>query len=91
MVMGTFQAGSGEEEISLLMDGELDAARVDAICDNLRQMNCVTTWVCYHVIGDALRGPCATRAGFAARFTERLAAEPTVLAPQRRKTGATAD
>jgi sigma-E factor negative regulatory protein RseA len=101
MVMGTFQGESGDlhagasaepklEEISLLMDGELDAARVESICGNLRQLSCVTTWVCYHVIGDALRGPCATRAGFAERFAERLAAEPTVLAPQPRKTGATA-
>jgi sigma-E factor negative regulatory protein RseA len=98
MVMGKFQAESGEslagafmepepEEISLLMDGELDAARVDCVCANLRQQHFLTTWVCYHVIGDALRGSCATRAGFAARFSERLAAEPTVLAPQPRKTG----
>jgi sigma-E factor negative regulatory protein RseA len=101
MVMGTFQAGSGEslagafmepkpEEISLLMDGELDAARVDSVCTSLRQAHCVATWVCYHVIGDALRGSSVTNAGFASRFAERLAAEPTVLAPRPRKVGAPA-
>ena len=39
------------------------------------------TWVCYHVIGDALRRNGAPIAGFAGRFAARLAAEPTVLAP----------
>ena len=43
------------EEISLLMDGELDAERVERVCGSLRQAPCVATWVCYHVIGDALR------------------------------------
>ena len=43
----------------------------------------MATWVCYHVIGDALRGAPARRAGFSRRFAARLAAEPTVLAPQR--------
>jgi sigma-E factor negative regulatory protein RseA len=74
------------EEISLLMDGELDALRVDDVCAGLRESHCVATWVCYHVIGDALRGSSAATPGFAARFTEKLACEPTVLAPQRRKT-----
>ncbi len=74
------------EEISLLMDGELDAQRVEGVCVGLRESHCVATWVCYHVIGDALRGSAAPTPGFAARFTEKLAAEPTVLAPQRRKT-----
>lgn len=95
MVMGTFQAdasarGAGgsepkPEEISLLVDGELDAERVDAICVGLRQTHCTATWVCYHVIGESLRGSCATMPGFSARFAERLAAEPTVLAPSRRR------
>ena len=40
------------------------------------------TWVCYHVIGDALRGDrAALRPGSSQRFAARLAAEPTVLAP----------
>jgi sigma-E factor negative regulatory protein RseA len=97
MVMGKFQSIPGEafvggsmepkpEEISQLMDGELDATRVDSVCTGLRESSCVATWVCYHVIGDALRGSAGPTPGFSARFSERLAAEPTVLAPQIRKT-----
>ena len=96
MVMGKFQAEPGEffaggpmepkpEEISLLMDGELDAERIDGVCAGLRESRCVATWVCYHVIGDALRGSSAPTPGFAARFGERLAGEPTVLAPPPRR------
>jgi sigma-E factor negative regulatory protein RseA len=96
MVMGNFKAEPDEffageptepkpEEISLLMDGELDAGRVDGVCAGLRQSRCVATWVCYHVIGDALRGSSALMPGFAAGFAEKLAAEPTVLAPPRRR------
>src|SRR4029453_1918319 len=39
-----------------------------------------------HVIGDALRGSCFMRSGFSERFSKRLESEPTVLAPQRRRT-----
>ncbi len=71
------------EEVSLLVDGELDADRVDRVCRGLRELAAVETWVCYHVIGDSLRGQCALRPGFAARFSAQLAAEPTILAPPR--------
>ena len=93
--MGKFQPGAGDfiaggaaepkpEEISLLMDGELEAERVDRVCDGLRHSSCVATWVCYHVIGDALRGSAASMPGFAEQFRAKLDAEPTVLAPRRR-------
>jgi sigma-E factor negative regulatory protein RseA len=85
----SFAGGSAEpkpEEISQLMDGELDAHSADGVCAGLRESHCVATWVCYHVIGDALRGSAEPTPGFSARFAQRLAAEPTVLAPQRRKT-----
>ena len=59
------------EEVSLLVGGELDADRVDRVCRGLRELAAVETWVCYHVIGDALRGQCALRPGFATRFTDR--------------------
>ena len=77
--------GSQAEEISLLADGELDAMHVDSVCTRLRDSGCIATWVCYHVIGDALRGSSATIPGFAARFAVRLSEEPTVLAPQARR------
>ena len=78
---GTMDAKA--EAISLLVDGELAHERVEHACSSLREPECIRTWVCYHVIGDALRGAATMPAGFAARFSERLAAEPTVLAPTR--------
>lgn len=71
------------EEVSLLVDGELDADRIERVCHGLREPAAVETWVCYHTIGDALRGQCRPIPGFSERFSGRLAAEPTVLAPAR--------
>jgi sigma-E factor negative regulatory protein RseA len=92
MVMGKFltQTGGGRpgqaaeltpEEVSQLMDGELDAERVEHACHGLRETASMETWVCYHVIGDTLRGCSGLSPGFAERFATRLGAEPTVLAP----------
>jgi sigma-E factor negative regulatory protein RseA len=69
------------DSISRLMDGELDDDEVEDVCGRLRRPDGVTTWVCYHVIGDALRGSSVPTPGFAARFAARIAAEPTVIAP----------
>ena len=76
MVMG--------EEISRLMDGELDDEHVDLVCGQLKRQEGMATWVCYHVIGDTLRGNDRGAPGFSARFRARLDVEPTVLAPQAR-------
>jgi len=96
MVMGKFQAEPGggrpaqaselaPEEVSQLMDGELDADRVEHACHGLREMASKETWICYHVIGDTLRGCSGLSPGFAERFAARLSAEPTVLAPPARR------
>jgi sigma-E factor negative regulatory protein RseA len=96
MVMGKLQvapsddvaAGAMEskaEEISLLVDGELDVEHIEGVCTRLRDASSMTTWIYYHMIGDALRGSSAIMPGFAARFATRLAAEPTVLSPPRRR------
>jgi hypothetical protein len=95
MVMGNFKAGFGAEsggpaaptpeEISLLIDGELEPVRADAVVASLCRAEGVATWVCYHVIGDAVRGV-ASRGLDSKRFVELFAAEPTVLAPPRRST-----
>ena len=89
MVMGTFQAGPGEhgasrsvepEEISLLMDGELDVARVDTVCIGLT--NALRLDVeRYHVIGDALQ---TVRHALGFRPFRAPGLGPTVLAPPRR-------
>ena len=70
------------EQISRLMDGELEGAEADAAYRELKQPEGVETWVCYHVIGDTLRRTSGSMPGFSERFTARLGAEPTVLAPQ---------
>ena len=64
--------------------GELDDdGAVDRTLAGLRQDGAMATWMCYHVIGDQLRGAQRVSPGFAARFSAALAAEPTVLAPAR--------
>jgi len=72
------------ERISRLMDGDLDDAAAEAAFQELKQPDGVEAWVCYHVIGDALRRTTDPAPGFAARFAVRLASEPTVLAPMPR-------
>lgn len=72
------------ENISRLMDGELDEAEFERCCAQLKSGDAIQTWMCYHVIGDHLRGTVAGRAGstaFVGRVSAALAAEPTVLAP----------
>jgi len=68
------------EQISALMDGELDEARTQALCAQLKSEESCDCWAAYHLIGDALRNESLAQTGFAQRFAERLAAEPTVLA-----------
>lgn len=69
------------DSISRLMDGEVDDTELEIVCGHLRRSDAVATWVCYHVIGDYLRGSAAPTPGFAERFAARLASEPTVIAP----------
>jgi len=46
------------EQISRLMDGEIDATEMNAVCTTLRTDAAIATWNSYHVIGDA----CAAKA-----------------------------
>lgn len=70
------------EEISRLMDGELEEGELESACARLKHADGMQTWACYHLIGDALRGTERHAPGFAARFADRLAKEPTVIAPR---------
>ena len=72
------------ENISRLMDGECDEAEIEALCGELKRPDAFATWSCYHAIGDVLRGQRAEVTGFCARFSARIAQEPTVLAPRPR-------
>jgi sigma-E factor negative regulatory protein RseA len=74
-----------KQNVSDLMDGELDDAQVNAAWqalakdDELRE-----SWNTYHLIGDCLRGQAeASSRSCTEKIFARLAEEPTVLAPQR--------
>jgi negative regulator of sigma E activity len=71
-----------KEQISALMDGELDERSAGEALERLRRdAQAGESWRVYHLISDAMRDTRLLSAGFAARVAERLAAEPTVLAP----------
>jgi sigma-E factor negative regulatory protein RseA len=80
------------DELSSLMDGELDASAVARACAQWRDDGEVRAqWHAYQVIGDVLRSedlasPGAHDAAFLAAFRARLAQEPVVLAPSPAKT-----
>jgi len=72
------------EELSALLDGELDPARVDKVLDALaRDAHLQKDWADWLAQGDRLRGEPGVSSGFMARFSERLAAEPVVISPRR--------
>ncbi len=72
------------QDISALMDGELDGHSAQAAIARLESRDDLQDrWTAYHLIGDALRQEITVSGELASRVTERLTAEPTVLAPQR--------
>jgi sigma-E factor negative regulatory protein RseA len=75
------------DRISALMDGEVDQKSAAQLIEALtRDADAVRTWRNYHLIGDAMRGGLLLSEGFTERLAQRLAAEPTVLAPRRIRT-----
>jgi sigma-E factor negative regulatory protein RseA len=68
------------EKISRLMDGEIDATDMDVVFRALKSDAAMTTWNCYHVIGDALRGETAATRSIAGPVGQRLASEPAIVA-----------
>lgn len=70
------------EDISRLMDGEIEGTEMHALWPALRHHNAIATWTCYHAIGDALRGEIASIRDLREAVAKRLAEEPTVLAPR---------
>lgn len=72
------------DKISALMDGEVEGSQAVTDLSRIRSSTELReAWETYHVIGDALRGEPLLSADFSSRLSERLAAEPTVLAPRR--------
>ena len=75
------------DRISALMDGEVDGKSAAQLIEVLaRDAEAVSAWRTYHLIGDAMRGGLLLSDGFTERLAQRLAAEPTVLAPRRIRT-----
>lgn len=76
------------EELSALLDGELQGAAVERICSEWRtDAHSRDTWHAYNLIGDVLRcqdlsRSCASDEQFLRDFRKRMAAEPVVLAPR---------
>jgi len=71
-------------KISAFVDGELESQASSEVIDALeREIESRETWRIYHLISDALHDTALRAEGFSARFADRLAAEPTVLAPGR--------
>lgn len=76
------------EKISALIDGELDEHEMERQLSRLEQADGEQeSWEMFHLIGDTLRGDSRISPDFNRRIAERLALEPTVLAPRRRAAG----
>ena len=73
------------QEISSLMDGELEAHEAErAIRSCCASSEAARTWHDYHLIGDVMRAGSRTRIGHRrARARSRSSTEPAILAPRR--------
>ena len=72
------------EKISALIDGELEELEARQQFGRLKQdEELAQCWATFHLIGDAMRGENPLSQGFGERLAQRLAGEPTVLAPRR--------
>lgn len=71
-----------KEQVSALMDGELDERAAGEAINAMRgEGEALRAWRTYHLISDAMRDSRLLSPGFTAPVAERLAGEPTVLAP----------
>ena len=68
------------EQISRLMDGEIDANELEAVCGALKGDAAIATWNCYHAIGDALRSETAVTRNLGYAIAQRLVGEPAIVA-----------
>ncbi len=75
-----------KQDISALMDGELCDEEADLLLGRIRQDEAASKdWQAFHLIGDVMRQPRNLPGNLGAGFYARLAAEPTILAPQPRR------
>jgi sigma-E factor negative regulatory protein RseA len=72
-----------KQQISECMDGELDAETAHRVFSQVAESaEYRAEWTMYHMIGDGMRDAPDLRIDFVERVSQRLAAEPTVLAPK---------
>ncbi|MFZ6874567.1 sigma-E factor negative regulatory protein [Undibacterium sp. Di27W] len=72
------------ESISAMADGEMSDAQLDSLLASLNEAESKDAWEIYHQIGDVLRSEelaVTFSADFSRRFSEKLDAEPVILAP----------
>ncbi|HET7795432.1 MAG TPA: sigma-E factor negative regulatory protein [Rhizobacter sp.] len=87
MSQGSESKRPAMDDLSALMDGELEASAVGRACSQWREDDETrANWHAYHLIGDVLRSDDLASEGvrdaaFLAAFRQRLAQEPVVLAP----------
>ncbi|MEW5967095.1 MAG: sigma-E factor negative regulatory protein [Pseudomonadota bacterium] len=73
-----------QQTLSAALDGEASVAETaDCLAALKRDSGLRQAWTDYHLIGDLMRGVAPASDDFMARFSARLADEPTVLAPHR--------
>lgn len=71
-----------KSKISALMDGELMQSEFTEPLRALREEGeALEAWRTYHLISDSLQDTRILSSGFSTRVAERLALEPTILAP----------
>lgn len=72
-------------DISALMDGELEESLTPMTLNQLQRADAQASWRTYHLISDVLKGYPPTFSDIGAKVAERLTDEPTILAPQKRR------
>lgn len=78
------ETDAAQSRLSALLDGETAHAETDSCLDALKRDSALRRdWSDYQLIGDLMRGAGPAQDDFMSRFSARLAAEPTVLAPRR--------
>lgn len=71
-----------KDQLSALLDGDLDDSSSGAVFDSLRRDPAMRErWSTYCLIGDTIRGESAGSVDLSARVMEQIRVEPTLLAP----------
>ncbi|MGL4605044.1 MAG: sigma-E factor negative regulatory protein [Iodobacter sp.] len=75
-----------KEKLSALMDGELDSTQIEVLLREMkRNPDLDQAWADWHQVSDSMQDHPILSPQFMKNFSERLAAEPTIVAPQRMK------